>query len=116
MTFTFPPSVPNPSYNVQIRPNPSVNVVSFGDGFEQRLTEGLNQNPITVNLVFELSQAQATTAINFLNDRVNDSNSFDFELPNESSTRKFVCDSFPRTIPFLNRIKLTCVFREVFEA
>ena len=116
MTFTFPPSVPNPSYNIQIRPNPSVNVVSFGDGFEQRLTEGLNQNPITVNLVFELSQAQATTAIDFLNARVVDSSSFDFQLPNESSTRKFVCDSFPRTIPFLNRIKLTCVFREVFEA
>ena len=105
-----------PVYNTRINTRPKVNVISFGDGFEQRLTEGLNQNPLSVNLVFELSQTDATSAIDFLNLRVDDGASFNFTLPSETSSRKFVCTSFPRTIPFLNRVRLTCVFREVFEA
>ena len=111
---TFP--IANPSYNTRIDAKPKVNILSFGDNFEQRLTEGLNQNPLTVNLTFELSQTDATTAITFLNSRVDDGASFDYTLPGESSTRKFVCTSFPRSIPFLNRVRLSCVFREVFEA
>ena len=42
--------IANPRYDYTIERKPAVNVVSFGDGFEQRLTEGLNQNPITLNL------------------------------------------------------------------
>ena len=111
---TFP--ITNPVYNTRINARPKVNTLSFGDGFEQRLTEGLNQNPLSVNLTFELSQTDANTAITFLNARVDDGASFDYTLPSESSSRKFVCTSFPRTIPFLNRVRLSCVFREVFEA
>ena len=111
---TFP--ITNPVYNTRINARPKVNTLSFGDGFEQRLTEGLNQNPLSVNLTFELSQTDADTAITFLNARVDDGASFDYTLPSESSSRKFVCTSFPRSIPFLNRVTLSCVFREVFEA
>ena len=111
---TFP--IANPTYNTRINTNTNQIVVSFGDGFEQRLTEGLNQNPLTVSLTFELSQSDADTAITFLDSRVTDGASFDYTLPSESSSRKFVCTSFPRTIPFLNRVRLSCVFREVFEA
>jgi len=111
---TFP--ITNPVYNTRINARPKVRTLSFGDGFEQRLTEGLNQNPLSVNLTFELSQTDADTAITFLNARVEDGASFDYTLPSESSSRKFVCTSFPRSIPFLNRVRLSCVFREVFEA
>ncbi len=111
---TFP--ITNPVYNTRINARPKVNTLSFGDGFEQRLTEGLNQNPLSVNLTFELSQTDANTAITFLNARVEDGASFDYTLPSETSSRKFVCTSFPRSIPFLNRVTLSCVFREVFEA
>ena len=110
---TFP--ITNPVYNTRINARPKVNTLSFGDGFEQRLTEGLNQNPLSVNLTFELSQTDANTAITFLNARVEDGASFDYTLPSESTSRKFVCTSFPRSIPFLNRVTLSCVFREVFE-
>ena len=111
---TFP--ITNPVYNTRINARPKVNTLSFGDGFEQRLTEGLNQNPLSVNLTFELSQTDADTAITFLNARVEDGASFDYTLPSETSSRKFVCTSFPRSNPFLKRVTLTCTFREVFEA
>ena len=107
--------IANPKYNYTITRKPAVNVISFGDGFEQRLTEGLNQNPITLNLKFDLSQTDSTTAVNFLNARITDGASFTFLVPNENVTKNFVCQSYPTSVPFLNRVTLTCTFREVFE-
>ena len=107
--------IANPKYNYTISRQPAVNVVSFGDGFEQRLTEGLNQNPITLNLKFDLSQTDSTSAITFLNDRITDGASFSFLVPNENVTKKFVCLAYNTATPFLNRVILTCSFREVFE-
>ena len=107
--------IANPKYNYTISRQPTINVVSFGDGFEQRLTKGLNQNPITLNLKFDLSQTDSTTAINFLNARITDGASFTFLVPNENVTKNFVCLSYNTAVPFLNRVTLTCSFREVFE-
>ena len=107
--------IANPKYNYTITRQPAVNVISFGDGFEQRLTEGLNQNPITLNLKFDLSQTDSTTAVNFLNARITDGASFTFLVPNENVTKNFVCLSYNTAVPFLNRVTLTCSFREVFE-
>ena len=107
--------IANPKYNYTIKREPAVNVVSFGDGFEQRLTEGLNQNPITLNLKFDLSQTDSTTAITFLNARITDGASFTFLVPNENVTKNFVCLAYNTAVPFLNRVTLTCSFREVFE-
>ncbi len=107
--------IANPKYNYTISRQPAVNVISFGDGFEQRLTEGLNQNPVTLNLKFDLSQTDSTTAVNFLNARITDGASFTFLVPNENVTKNFVCLSYNTAIPFLNRVTLTCSFREVFE-
>ena len=107
--------IANPKYNYTITRQPTINVISFGDGFEQRLTEGLNQNPITLNLKFDLSQTDSTTAVNFLNARITDGASFTFLVPNENVTKNFVCQSYPTSVPFLDRVVLTCTFREVFE-
>ena len=107
--------IANPKYNYTISRQPAVNVISFGDGFEQRLTEGLNQNPVTLNLKFDLSQTDSTTAVNFLNARITDGASFTFLVPNENVTKNFVCLSYNTAVPFLNRVTLTCSFREVFE-
>jgi len=107
--------IANPKYNYTITRQPAVNVINFGDGFEQRLTQGLNQNPITLNLKFDLSQTDSTTAVDFLNARITDGASFTFLVPNENVTKNFVCQSYPTTVPFLDRVVLTCTFREVFE-
>ena len=70
-----------PKYNYTVSRQPTINVVSFGDGFEQRLTEGLNRNPRKLRLTFEnITESESDTLINFL-----------------------------------NRVTLTCSFREVFE-
>ena len=105
----------NPKYDYNITRNPEINVITFGDGFQQRLTKGLNQNPVSIDLRFDLSQTESNTAITFLNERISDGESFTFTVPNENVAKNFVCTTYSTSIPYLNRVVLSCTFEEVFE-
>lgn len=110
---TFPSITP--TYGVQKRSNPSVRTVRFGDGYEQRTTLGINQNPKVYQLTFEVSETDADTIETFLDARAADNASFDFTPPGEASSSKFVCESWTKTIPYLNRANIQASFRQVFE-
>ena len=108
------PSI-TPAYGVQKSSAPSVRTVRFADGYEQRLTFGLNQNPKVYNLTFNVSETDSDTIETFLDARAADSASFTFTPPGESSSSKFVCETWSKTIPYLNRATIQATFREVFE-
>ena len=110
---TFPSITP--TYGIQKRSAPSVRKVQFGDGYEARLTFGLNQNPKTYNLTFEVSESDADTIEAFLDARADDNAPFDFTAPGEASSSKFVCEQWSKSIPYLNRATIQTTFREVFE-
>ena len=110
---TFPSITP--TYGLQKTSAPTVRTVRFGDGYEQRLSLGLNQNPKSYNLTFEVSETDADTIETFLDARAADSASFDFTPPGESSSSKFVCEQWDKSIPYLNRATIQATFREVFE-
>lgn len=113
---SFPTSATiTPTYGVQKRSRPNVRTVRFGDGYEQRLTVGLNQNPKTFQLTFEVSETDADTIETFLDARADDNASFDFTPPGEASSSKFVCESWSKSIPFLDRATINVTFRQVFE-
>ena len=110
---TFPSITP--TYGVQKRSNPSVRTVRFGDGYEQRTTLGINQNPKVYQLTFEVSETDADTIETFLDARAADNASFDFTPPGDGSSSKFVCESWTKSIPYLNRASIQASFRQVFE-
>ena len=112
---TFPSITPK--YGQRKRSAPSTRVVRFADGFEHRILFGLaqHQNPKVFNLTFEVSETDADTIETFLDARANDSASFTFTPPGESSSSEFVCDSWSKSIPYLNRATIQATFREVFE-
>ena len=110
---TFPSITP--TYNAQKRSQPNVRTVRFGDGYEQRLTFGLNQNPKVWSLTFEVSETDADTIETFLDARAIDNESFDWQPPGESTTYKWVCEDWSKSIPYLNRATIQATFREVFE-
>ena len=110
---TFPSITP--TYGVRKSSRPNVRTVRFGDGFESRLTFGLNQNPKVFQLTFEVSETDADTIETFLDARAADNASFDFTPPGEASSSKFVCESWSKSIPFLNRATIQTSFRQVFE-
>ena len=112
---TFPSITP--TYGQQKKSAPKTRVVRFADGYEHRILFGLaqNQNPKVFNFTFEVAQADAVKIENFLDDRANDSASFDFTPPGEASSSKFVCEGWSKSIPYLNRATIQATFREVFE-
>ena len=108
------PSI-TPTYGLQKSSAPVVRKVQFGDGYEARLTYGINQNPKVLNLTFEVSETDADTIETFLDARAADNASFDFTPPGEGSSSKFVCEQWSKSIPYLNRATIQTTFREVFE-
>tara|TARA_R100000329_G_scaffold30466_1_gene28139 strand:- start:361 stop:711 length:351 start_codon:yes stop_codon:yes gene_type:complete len=112
---TFP-SI-KPKYGQQKRSAPKTRTVRFADGYEHRLLFGLaqHQNPKIFSLTFEVSETDADTIETFLDARANDSESFTFTPPGESSSSEFVCESWSKSIPYNNRATIQTTFREVFE-
>lgn len=110
---TFPSITPK--YGIQKRSAPNTKTVRFGDGYEHRITFGLNQNPKVYNLTFEVSETDADTIETFLDARAADSDSFDFTPPGEANSSKFVCEEWNKSIPYLNRATIQATFRQVFE-
>ena len=110
---TFPSITP--TSGLQKRSSPVVRTVRFGDGYEQRTSLGLNQNPKVYNLTFEVSETDSDTIETFLDARAADFASFDFTPPGEGSSSKFVCETWSKSIPYLNRATIQATFRQVFE-
>ena len=109
---TFPSITP--TYGPQKRSAPNVRGIQFGSGYQQRAQFGINQNPKVYNLTFEVSEAEADTIETFLDAR-GAVESFTFTPPAESSSAKFICRQWSKSIPYLNRATITATFEQVFE-
>ena len=110
---TFP-SI-KPTYGASKNSQPVVNRVQFGSGYEQRVVRGINQNPKIWDLTFVVSETDSDTIEAFLDARAGQEN-FDWTPPGSSTAYKWVCESWSKTIPYLNRATITAQFRQVFEA
>jgi len=106
-----------PTYGQRKRSEPKTRTIRFADGYEHRLLFGLaqHQNPKEFNFTFDVSETDADTIEAFLDARANDSDSFTFTPPGESSSSEFVCERWNKSIPFNNRAKIEATFRQVFE-
>ncbi len=116
---TFP-SI-KPTYGQQKSSAPLTRTVRFADGYEHRILFGLaqNQNPKVFNFTYNVSETEANTIETFLDNRANDTTSFDFPtdyLPGEiASNFRFVCEQWTKSIPYKNRATIQATFRQVFE-
>lgn len=108
------PSI-TPTYGIQKKSQPNVRIAQFGSGYSQRTTFGLNQNPKVYDLTFEVSETDADTIEDFLDARGGVEN-FDFTPPGESSSTKYICRNWSKSIPYLNRATIQATFEQVFEA
>jgi len=110
---TFP--AVEPSYQIEKRSNPVVKTARFGDGYEQRIQFGINQNPKEWSMVWNnISESESDTIENFLNAR-GGVESFDWTPPDETTAYKWVCQEWRKRIDVPTRATLTATFRQVFE-
>ena len=70
-------------------------------------------DPKIFKFTFNVSESDADTIETFLDAR-GATESFDY-TPENDTARKFVCESWSKTIPYLNRATIQATFREVFE-
>tara|TARA_R100001463_G_scaffold45891_1_gene94401 strand:- start:282 stop:623 length:342 start_codon:yes stop_codon:yes gene_type:complete len=110
---TFP-SI-NPSYDANKTTSPKIQTSQFNDGYQQRIKFGLNTRPYLWSLTFDVSETDSDTIETFLEARADDGASFDWTPPDTSTSYKWICLSWTKRIPFLNRASLTMTFQQVFE-
>ena len=104
------------SYGISKQSAPNVKIVQFGDGYQHRITSGLNQNLKVWNPVFQnISETDADTIETFLDARADDNASFAWTPPGEASSSKYICLSWSKTIPYNDRATITASFQEVAE-
>ena len=112
---TFP-SV-TPAYGAQKTSRPRTRTVQFGDGYQQRLLYGIpsHMNPKEWDLTWNVSETDADTIETFLNARAEDSASFDWTPLDETTSYKWICPEWSKSIPYNNRATISARFIQVFE-
>lgn len=110
---TFPSY--RPTYSATKKSEPRTRITRFGDGYEQRVNFGLNQNPKEWSLTFDVSDTDAAVIEAFLDARAADAASFSWTAPDGTSTAKWVCPSWTREFYEFQRSRISATFRQVFE-
>lgn len=109
-TFTWVPD-----HNVTKSKDTRVNEVKFGDGYSQRVPEGINSTFETWDVAFTLrTKTEIDSIDSFLNGQKG-AYSFDWTTPNGVS-RKFVCKKWAASYTHDGDCSLTATFEQVFEA
>lgn len=105
-----------PDFGAQANYKPRVRVTQFGDGYEQRVTEGINARPQVWSLQFNnRSNTEAGNIVSFLAAR-NAVEAFDWTPPNEETAIKVVCREWVKTVARANLNNVQATFQQVFEA
>jgi phage-related protein len=106
------------SYGAQKSSAPKTRTIQFGDGYQQRILEGLpsHMNPKEWQLTWDnITETDADTIEDFLDARAEDSASFDWSPPDETDTYKWICPEWQKRINYPTRVTITARFQQVFE-
>ena len=101
-------------YGAKKQSDPRTTIVQLGDGYEHRARIGLNIDPKVWNLQWDVSESDADAIETFLEARAVDGAFFNWSPP-AGTVGKWVCPTFTKSIPYLNRATISATFREVFD-
>lgn len=99
-----------PAYNFVVGYQPRVNSAPFGDGYEQRTADGINNNLRTWQLVFTKKSEEVNAIDQFLRQK-NASDSFTWTIEGEEV--RVLCRQWNKETMAPLVKKLTCTFEEV---
>lgn len=108
-TFTY-----TPSYGAALKTQPRVRKAQFGDGYSQRVADGINNAPRVWSLTFGKRTAADIDAIEaFL---VTQAGTAYFTwTPPRGAVGKWICTTWDRGVDDVNNERLSATFEEVFE-
>lgn len=103
-----------PSYNSPVKDIPRIKKIVFGNGYTQRIPDGLYNKLISINVIFDLRSNQEATAIAHFLDIRGGVESFLFTPPQPFNKQKrFVCENFTPNYIFYNNNSISAEFTEV---
>lgn len=102
-----------PSYDSKLSQEPKVNVTKFGDGYELRSVDGINNNPETWSVEFTRGSASFPDVLAFVQAR-NGVESFYWTTP-FNQQKVFVCRKWA-LVKKEGHVVLNMDFEQVFEA
>jgi len=99
---------------------PRVRIAKFGDGYEQRIADGLNPIEETFNVTFNnRTEAELDDITGYLAS-LGGVTSFYFTVPDDNAggelTVKVVCDTYNQTYTYDGHPSASAIFRRVYEA
>ena len=119
----------HPAANTTIRPDksftnvfkPRVHLATFGDGYEQRLEDGINSVQQEFTVQFNKREKEEINDITAFLESLKGATSFNFTIPDTNSsgderTLRVVCDNFQQSYDYGDYYSCSAKFRRVYEA
>lgn len=110
---TFPSIAP--TFGAVKSSQPKIRATKFGDGYEQRVKFGLNQNPKEWSLTFMVKTADAATIETFLDARADDAASFDWTPPDSNTSYRWKCEQWNKDFLGDGFFKISATFKQLYE-
>lgn len=111
---TKPQFIWTPSYQGSVVVNPRIKKIQYGDGYEQRLSDGINSILLELNLSFDTRTSQEATAIlHFLHEKSGRKSFLYLPAAPFNSIKKFVARSWESVTNFYENYSIKCKFEEV---
>ena len=103
-----------PSYNYSLKFEPRNRVITFGDGYEQRASDGIQNNLMIIDLQFETrGEDEATAILHFFHSR-NGSEAFVFYPPKPYNVpKKFRSPNWDMGVSFQGNFSIRSTFTEI---
>lgn len=102
------------NYELTVKRAPRVNTIRFGDGYEQRTGDGMNNNPREYNVTFVKPNSEILAIENFL-ETANGIYAFLWTPDDGTPQGKFVAREWSKSFRGPYTSVLTSTFTEVFE-
>lgn len=100
--------------------NPRVLVARFGDGYEQRIANGINSIDESFNVTFNNRTKEEIDDITGYLGSLNGVTAFSYTIPDSNNsgetTIKVVCDTFTQNYSYNDFYSASATFRRVYEA
>ena len=104
-----------PSYPPTAARKPRVKTVRFGDGYEQRIPDGINIQPEIWSLQFANRVSTEIDAIETFLTALKGSTYFQWTPPRSVTQGNYICREWQRNLVNGNIDTLTCTFEQVFD-
>lgn len=105
----------SPDFGASEQSKPRVRSVEFGSGYSQRVVFGINQDPKIWSLTWENRTATDINSIEDFLEARGGSESFAWTPPDETTSYKWICQEWTKSMPYAGLFNINATFIQVFD-